>query len=231
MIMRSVGLRGFSYINSNTDSKTESETSKMSKTDKSTSTENIAAASEKKNTSSLPDVVVEKIQKMARMDAENGVYMDNEFLAYNKKYMKDHISPNRSKLILLLTPMLRNARYTNGLPSFFKLPGMLFAGKLQVGAATGASMSIYDNSGTEILSYDNRNGWLSHPSKEESKYQRETTAIYYEAYKASRAEMQAGQLQNGGMATNSELDIRALKIFLKQIFPFSFMFCKQQWDR
>ena len=54
-------------------------------------------------------------------------------------------------------------------------------------------MSVCDGSGTEILSYDGRNGWLSHPSKEENQYQAETTAIYHEAYAAARVEDKAAQ--------------------------------------
>lgn len=167
------------------------------KTDKSTTAEGSPEASEKKNTSSLPDGVVKRIQEMAKKDASKGIYMDDEFLAYNRQYMEKHISPDRSKLIYLLTPMLMDAQYTNGLPSFFQVPGLLFTGKLQVGALTGASMSIYDNNGTEILSYDNRNGWLSHQSKEESKYHSKTAAIYYKAFHEARTEMKANAAQGG----------------------------------
>lgn len=209
MITRSLGMGGSFHIKSQTPSRTKMEMAKGAKAEKATSAKSTSAVSEKKSKSFLPDGVVENIQEMARKDASKGVYMDDEFIAYNKQYMQSHISPNRSKLISLLAPRLNSARYTNGLPSFFQLPGLPFTGILQVGAATGASMSIYDNSRTEILSYDNRNGWLPHPSKEESRYQSETTAIYYEAYKAARAEMKASPVQNGNRAAESGLDRRA----------------------
>lgn len=80
---------------------------------------------------------------------------------------------------------------------------------LQVGARNGASMSIYDNSGTEILSYDCRNGWLPHQSQAEGEFYDETTAIYHEAYVAARAEMQVGSVPSSGIATTSGLDIKA----------------------
>lgn len=158
---------------------------------KDASVEDVSAISQKKNTSSLPDDVVESIQKMAREDASKGVYMDDEFISYNKQYMQSHVSPNRTNLISILTPMLNRAKYTNGLPNLFQLPDLFYTGTLQVGALTGASMSICDKSGTEILSYDNNNGWLSHPTKQENQYQSETTAVYHEAYAAARAEMKA----------------------------------------
>lgn len=152
-----------------------------------------AAVSSKTDTWTLPDSVVANIQQMARKDAGSGVYMDQKFLDYNRQYMHSHVSPDRSGLISLLTPMLTNARYTNGLPTLFQISGLPFTAKLQVGVLTGASLSVCDGSGTEILSYDGRNGWLSHSSKEENRYQAETTAIYHEAYAAARVENKAAQ--------------------------------------
>ena len=196
MNISSLSMGGFSRLNSQT----------TVRADQTTSTENTFG---KKNTSSLPDEVVENIQKMAREGAKKGVYMGDQYGAYINAYKTQHISPNRSKLISLMTPMLMNAKYTNGLPSFFQLPGLPFTGMLQVGARNGASMSIYDNSGTEILSYDCRNGWLPHQSQAEGEFYDETTAIYHEAYAAARAEMQTGSVQSSGIATISGLDMKA----------------------
>jgi len=106
MNISSLSMGGFSRLNSQT----------TVRADQTTSTENTFG---KKNTSSLPDEVVENIQKMAREGAKKCVYMGDQYGAYINAYKTQHISPNRSKLISLMTPMLMNAKYTNGLPRFF----------------------------------------------------------------------------------------------------------------
>ncbi len=144
-----------------------------------------------KNNTSLPDKVFENIQKMAREDAKKNVYMSDEFGAYRQSTMKQYVSPNRSKLIMMLNPMIANAQYTNGQPTFFSVLG--FSVKYSVGAMLGAYLSIRDSSGQEILSYTPppNGGWVSHYTKEESQWMDDTRAVYYEAYEAARAEIKA----------------------------------------
>lgn len=156
-----------------------------------------SAVSDKEISRGLPDEVVENIRQMAWEGAKKGVYMGNEYISYINSYKTQHVSPNRSRLISLMTPVLRNARYTNGLPELFRIFSLPFTGKLQVGALNGASLSVYDNSGTEILSYDCRNGWLPHQSQAEGEFYDETTAIYHEAYAAARAEIKTSVDQSG----------------------------------
>ncbi len=196
MSINSISMEGLSSVNSQT-----ALTTKMPAADK--------TASEKKNTSSLPDAVVENIQKMAREGAKKSVYMGDKYISYINSYKTQHISPDRQGLICLLAPLLVGARYTNGLTNLFKIPGLPFTGTLQVGALNDASMSICDSSGTEILSYDCRNGWLAHQSKAEEKFYDETTSIYYEAYAAERDKMKAGSVQSSGITASSVLDMKA----------------------
>lgn len=196
MSINSISMDGLSSVNSRT-----ALTTKMPAANKTTS--------EKKNTSSLPDAVVENIQKMAREGAKKSVYMGDEYGAYINSYKTQHISPDRQGLICLLAPLLAGARYTNGLTNFFKIPGLPFTGTLQVGALNDASMSICDSSGTEILSYDCRNGWLPQQSKAEGEFYDETTSIYYDAYVAERDKMKAGPVQSSGVTAGSELDMKA----------------------
>lgn len=162
-------------------------------------TEEAAATDKVKNTSSLPDKVFENIQRMAKEDAKKGIYMDNEFVSYINTYKKQNISPNRSKLMTLLNPLITNARYTNGGATFFSLQG--FTVKYHVDSFNTAYMSVRDNSGQQILSYTPPpgGGWVAMPTKEENQFYDEATAVYYEAYSAARAEIKAQAA--GGAAT------------------------------
>ncbi|MCI1995201.1 hypothetical protein [Clostridium luticellarii] len=138
----------------------------------------------------MPDSVVKKIQEMAQKGAAKSVYMGNDYISYINSYKKQHISPDRSKLISLMTPILKKAIYTNGLPYFFRITGLPFTGQMCVGAS-GSSMFIYDQNGDEVLSYSSNTGWAEGHTKAEDQFYDETTAIYHEAYIAARADMKA----------------------------------------
>lgn len=172
------------YLNSNYSAITKPKVAKDA------SVEDVSAISPKKNTSSLPDDVVENIQQMARKGASEGVYMGKDYISYVNSYKKQNVSPNRSSLISLLTPIITNAKYTNGYPAAFTLKGLPFTGQMCVGA-TGTSMSIYDENGDELLSYGSNTGWVEGHTRAEDQFYDETTAVYHEAYAAARAEMKA----------------------------------------
>ena len=146
-----------------------------------------------KNNTSLPDNVYENIQRMAKEDAKKNIYMDSEFVSYINKYKAQHISPNRSGLMMMLSPMIANAQYTNGQPTFFSMMG--FSVRYSVGAVFGAYISVRDSSGAEILSYSPppNGGWVSFPTKEENEFHDEATSVYCAAYDKARAEIKAQQ--------------------------------------
>ena len=146
-----------------------------------------------KNNTSLPDNVYENIQRMAKEDAKKNVYMSNEFGAYRRATMQQYVSPDRSKLMMMLSPMIANAQYTNGQPTFFSMMG--FSVRYSVGAVFGAYISVRDSSGTEILSYSPppNGGWVSFPTKEENEFHDEATSVYCAAYDKARAEIKAQQ--------------------------------------
>lgn len=191
MIAHFGGLDRFSSINSHATHKAKADKSIF----------------EKKNTSSLPDNVVRRIKEMAQDGAEKGVYMGKDYISYINSYKKQHVSPDRSRLISLMTPRLMNATYTNGLPFFFKITGLPFTGQMCVGA-TGSSMFIYDKNGEEVLSYGTNAGWAERQTRAEAQFYDETTEIYYEAYKAARAEMKTNQAQNYSRAASSSFDLK-----------------------
>lgn len=170
-------------------------------------TEETAATDKVKNTSSLPDKVFENIQRMAKEDAKKNVYMSDEFGAYRQSTMKQYVSPNRSKLMMMLNPMIANARYTNGQSTFLSLMG--FSVEYSVGAMFGAYMTVRDSSGQEILSYTppQNGGWVSNYTKEESQWMDDTRAVYYEAYSAARAEIKAQAASGAATAPTSGFSV------------------------
>ncbi len=174
--------------------------SDTAKTDgiKSEATDESLGVSKVKNTSSLPDEVFENIQRMAKEGAKNNVYMGNEYISYINNYKAQHISPDRSRLMMMLNPMIANAQYTNGQPTFFSL--LDFSVRFSVGAMFGAYVSVRDSSGEEILTYSPppNGGWVASQTKAESQFYDETTAVYCAAYEEARAEIRAQEAGGTG---------------------------------
>lgn len=148
------------------------------------------------NTSSLPDKVFADIQEMAKKDAKKEDYMSKDsYQAYLKKYKtQNHISPDRGQLMTMFNPMVQNTPGSpNGEPTFInKIPGFpSYTAKFTPNAFMGGKMSIYDESGNEILSYDPavKGGWKEIPTQKETEFQKEADRVYKEAYEAARKEL------------------------------------------
>ena len=148
--------------------------------------ENTSATTEFENNTSLPDAVVENIRRMAREDAKKGVYMDEEYVAYRYAYKNQHISPDRPKLLMGLNKILSTLpRIVNRFQTF-----SLMGCRATVDFYSSFS-AFYNSNGEKIMTCDSDGDVMEFPTKAESKYYSETTAIYAEAYDAARAEMKA----------------------------------------
>ena len=148
--------------------------------------ENTSATTEFENNTSLPDAVVENIRRMAREDAKKGIYMDEEYVAYRYAYKNQHISPDRPKLLMGLNKILSTLpRIVNRFQTF-----SLMGCRATVDFYSSFS-AFYNSTGEKIMTCDSDGDVMEFPTKAESKYYSETTAIYAEAYDAARAEMKA----------------------------------------
>ena len=148
--------------------------------------ENTSATTEFENNTSLPDAVVENIRRMAREDAKKGVYMDEEYVAYRYAYKNQHISPDRPKLLMGLNKILSTLpRVVNRFQTF-----SLMGCRATVDFYSSFS-TFYNSNGEKIMTCDFDGDVMEFPTKAESKYYSETTAVYAEAYDAARAEMKA----------------------------------------
>lgn len=146
--------------------------------------ENTSATTEFENNTSLPDAVVENIRRMAREDAKKGVYMDEEYVAYRYAYKNQHISPDRPKLLMGLNKILSTLpRIVNRFQTF-----SLMGCRATVDFYSSFS-TFYNSNGEKIMTCDSDGDVMEFPTKAESKYYSETTAVYAEAYDAARAEM------------------------------------------
>ena len=68
--------------------------------------ENTSATTEFENNTSLPDEFVKTIREMAKEGAQKGVYKGDEYIAFMNAYKKQHISPDRPKLLMGLNKIL-----------------------------------------------------------------------------------------------------------------------------
>lgn len=145
-----------------------------------------ADTTEIENDTSLPDAVVENIRRMAREDAKKGVYMDEEYVAYRYAYKNQHISPDRPKLLMGLNKILSTLPHIVNRFQTFSLMGC----RATVDFYSSFS-AFYNSNGEKIMTCDSDGDVMEFPTKAESKYYSETTAVYAEAYDAARAEMKA----------------------------------------
>lgn len=148
--------------------------------------ENTSATTEFENNTSLPDAVVENIRRMAREDAKKGVYMDEEYVAYRYAYKNQHISPDRPKLLMGLNKILSTLPHIVNRFQTFSLMGCRATVDFYSSFST-----FYNSNGEKIMTCDSDGDVMEFPTKAESKYYSETTAVYAEAYDAARAEMKA----------------------------------------
>ena len=165
--------------------------------------ENTSATTEFENNTSLPDAVVENIRRMAREDAKKGVYMDEEYVAYRYAYKNQHISPDRPKLLMGLNKILSTLpRIVNRFQTF-----SLMGCRATVDFYSSFS-TFYNSNGEKIMTCDSDGDVMEFPTKAESKYYSETTAVYAEAYDAARAEMKA-QAAGSTEASLASVDVKA----------------------
>ncbi len=156
--------------------------------------------------SSLPKELVNKIKEFAKDGAKKGDYMTPEYRNFIKSYMKENISPDRTALMAkasFLIPKTTDPK--NALDSFLKYYGLKDIDAVEIllnGESYSASrklkyVSIKDEYGNEVLSWDINNGWLSHSSKKEQIFYSSVTNIYAMAYDEERARMRAnGELND-----------------------------------
>ena len=148
------------------------------------------------NDTSLPDAVVENIRRMAREDAKKGVYMDEEYVAYRYAYKNQHISPDRPKLLMGLNKILSTLPHIVNRFQTFSLMGCRATVDFYSSFST-----FYNSNGEKIMTCDSDGDVMEFPTKAESKYYSETTAVYAEAYDAARAEMKAQAAGGTGTAS------------------------------
>lgn len=164
-----------------------------------------SATEEFENNTSLPDEFVKKIREMAKEGAQKGVYKGDEYIAYMNAYKKQHISPNRSKLLMGLNNILSNLSHITSRFQTFSFMGF----HANVDFYSGAAV-FYNSNGEKIMGCDSDGDVMEFPTKAEQKFHREMNALYEEAYDAARAEMKAAaQGQGQAPANTATLDTLA----------------------
>ena len=165
--------------------------------------ENTSATTEFENNTSLPDEFVKTIREMAKEGAQKGVYKGDEYIAFMNAYKKQHISPDRPKLLMGLNKILSSLpRIVNRFQTF-----SLMGCRATVDFYSSFS-TFYNSNGEKIMTCDSDGDVMEFPTKAESKYYSETTAVYAEAYDAARAEMKA-QAAGSTEASLASVDVKA----------------------
>lgn len=184
----------------------------------------------------MTDDFVEKLQELARRDAQKGVGMSQEAIDLRYAQMGKYVSPDRSAPIAQMTQELQKAaqehkeqqdptlefldRVIEQLKGKGK-PSLIV--KSFSGLAGGCSgdlhstpenqvATVYSPDGEEIAHYNTSNGgWMNLPTRAENQFLRDSTDVYKQAWDAARAEIKNGA-QKQPVACEGEtatFDVRA----------------------
>mgnify|MGYP006972696128 CR=1 FL=1 len=149
----------------------------------------------------LSDSLREKITEYAREDAAQNVYMGNKFLALRKSEVAK-VAPDRSALMGKIDMKEIREADERWLRLLFGEP---YEAKFQ-SEGTGSAVHVYDENGDEILTYTAGVGWHEKESKAETQIHGALKAAYYDAFRATRQEINAGV---AGMEVQAGFDARA----------------------
>ena len=173
--------------------------------------------SDDKNKWKLTDSIKEKITELARKDAENNVYMGNEFMNLRKSEVAK-VAPNRAALIGKF-----NQSMSSGNMGDMKkiqeadkrwlciLFGMPYEAEYQ-GEGTGSAIHIYNEGGEEVLTYTQGVGWQEKETKAETGVHSALKSVYYEAYHDERKALNTRtnvEITNENVVVQSNFDMKA----------------------
>lgn len=156
----------------------------------------------------MTDEYIAKIQAHAREDAKSNVYMSKSYVSMEKAYVAKHVSPNRagaiSQMSSTLNGIMRSAsQFGEGLLKLLDK----YSGKIQKGQ-TKTTAEIYNEFGEMIAGYHSDNGyWTSVPTDAEEAFWQNANQIYYDAYTAARAEINAAGAKAGDVTASFDVKI------------------------
>lgn len=142
----------------------------------------------------LTDTLKDKITELAKKDAENNVYMGNEFMDLRKAEVSK-VAPNRTALISgNNADALKEAQEADK-----KWLSVLFGVPYEVESqGNGSAVHIYNENGEEILTYTQGVGWQEKETEAETAVHSALKAQYYEAYYEARQAINAETVMTAG---------------------------------
>ena len=182
----------------------------------------------------MTDDFAEKLQELARKDAQKGVYMSQEAINLRHAQMNKYVSPDRSAPIAQMTQELQKAEkaHKGEDPTLEFLDRMIAQLKAKgrperivksfSGLAGGCSgdlhstsenqvATVYSPDGEEIAQYASNGGWMNLTTKAENQFLGDSNDVYMQAWNAARAEIKNGA-QKQPVACEGEtatFDVRA----------------------
>ena len=181
----------------------------------------------------MTDDFVQKLQELARRDAQKGIGMSQEAIDLRYAQMAKYVSPDRSAPIAQMSRELQKAaqehreeqdptlefldrvierlkgRPSRIVKSFSGLAGGC-SGNLH-STPENQVATVYSPDGEEIAQYNTSGGgWMNLTTRAENQFLGDSSAIYMQAYDAARAEMNAPKASAQSAAfRESTVDFRA----------------------
>lgn len=170
---------------------------------------NIQTSAKKAVKNAITDGFVKQIQTLAREDAEKGIYMDKEFSQLRRARMEQYVSPDRAGPMAKINSVMKTLeKEQERIKVYLERLFGDYSAKIK-GDSTFRTAEVYSPEGELIASYSSFYGqWTMHQTKAEFNFITETDMIYLQAFRETRAEMNAA-VQGQAPADTATLDIRA----------------------
>ena len=172
----------------------------------------------------MTDDFVEKMQELARKDAQKSVYMSKEAINLSHAQMGKYVSPDRSAPIAQMTQELQKAEkaHKEEDPTLEFLDRLLaqLKGKGRPnrivksfsGLAGGCSGDLHSTPENQVIAQYNTSGggWMNLTTKAENQFLGDSNTVYKQAWDAARAEIQnAAQKPTVCGGETATFDVRA----------------------
>lgn len=129
----------------------------------------------------------QEIKDIVKRDATNGVYMSEDYVAVQNKYVSK-VAPDRAKAISQVSQKLDTIPSQTVAEYWMKLLDEPYKASINVGQIMKTA-HVYNENGEKIADYSSLTGWTSVPTKAEEQFWMIASSMYSKMFDEARQEI------------------------------------------
>lgn len=122
----------------------------------------------------------QEIKDIVKRDAANGVYMSEDYIAIQNKYVSK-VAPDRARAISLVSQKLNAVHQKTYKGYWLKMLGEPYEASITVGEYMKTA-HVYDKNGEKIADYSSITGWTPNPTKVEQQFWMTASHMYSQMF-------------------------------------------------